>query len=95
MRKLFIPLLLFSTLEANQKNGFFIEAGFETGLLEGTHKALEKAGVKALKVLKISEGRPNIMDVMRKGEISMAIKTSDHKSQDDAKLHRAYVRKNH
>ncbi len=36
MRKLFIPLLLCSTLEANEKNGFFIEAGFETGLLEGT-----------------------------------------------------------
>ncbi|WQV60737.1 outer membrane protein [Helicobacter pylori] len=35
MKKLFIPLLLFSTLEANEKNGFFIEAGFETGLLEG------------------------------------------------------------
>ncbi|MFT2615533.1 outer membrane beta-barrel protein [Helicobacter pylori] len=35
MRKLFIPLLLCSTLEANEKNGFFIEAGFETGLLEG------------------------------------------------------------
>ncbi|GAA9853790.1 hypothetical protein VN0607_13360 [Helicobacter pylori] len=36
MRKLFIPLVLFSALEANEKNGFFIEAGFETGLLEGT-----------------------------------------------------------
>ncbi|WQU08237.1 outer membrane protein [Helicobacter pylori] len=36
MRKLFIPLLLFSALEANEKDGFFIEAGFETGLLEGT-----------------------------------------------------------
>ncbi|MDU9792526.1 hypothetical protein RGC27_01190 [Helicobacter pylori] len=36
MKKLFIPLLLFSVLEANEKNGFFIEAGFETGLLEGT-----------------------------------------------------------
>ncbi|KNE04186.1 membrane protein [Helicobacter pylori] len=36
MRKLFIPLLLCSALEANEKNGFFIEAGFETGLLEGT-----------------------------------------------------------
>ncbi len=35
MRKLFVPLLLFSALEANEKNGFFIEAGFETGLLEG------------------------------------------------------------
>ncbi|EKE85660.1 porin family protein [Helicobacter pylori] len=36
MKKLFIPFLLFSALEANEKNGFFIEAGFETGLLEGT-----------------------------------------------------------
>ncbi|MGT0095492.1 hypothetical protein V5H56_07815, partial [Helicobacter pylori] len=36
MKKLFVPLLLFSALEANEKNGFFIEAGFETGLLEGT-----------------------------------------------------------
>ncbi|WQY83253.1 outer membrane protein [Helicobacter pylori] len=36
MKKLFIPLLLFSALEANEKNGFFIEVGFETGLLEGT-----------------------------------------------------------
>ncbi|WP_101003086.1 hypothetical protein [Helicobacter pylori] len=35
MRKLFIPFLLFSALEANEKNGFFVEAGFETGLLEG------------------------------------------------------------
>ncbi len=36
MRKLFTSFLLFSVLEANEKNGFFIEAGFETGLLEGT-----------------------------------------------------------
>ncbi|WQS96916.1 outer membrane protein [Helicobacter pylori] len=36
MKKIFTSLLLFSALEANQKNGFFIEAGFETGLLEGT-----------------------------------------------------------
>ncbi len=36
MRKLFTSFLLFSALEANQKNGFFVEAGFETGLLEGT-----------------------------------------------------------
>ncbi len=36
MKKIFTSLLLFSILESNQKNGFFIEAGFETGLLEGT-----------------------------------------------------------
>ncbi|WP_367748322.1 hypothetical protein [Helicobacter pylori] len=42
MRKLFIPLLLFSALEANEKNGFFIEAGFETGLLEGAQTQEKK-----------------------------------------------------
>ncbi len=42
MRKLFIPLLLFSALEANEKNGFFIEAGFETGLLEGVQTQEKK-----------------------------------------------------
>ncbi|MGL2695079.1 hypothetical protein ACQJ7W_03485 [Helicobacter pylori] len=42
MKKLFIPLLLFSTLEANEKNGFFIEAGFETGLLEGAQTQEKK-----------------------------------------------------
>ncbi len=42
MRKLFVPLLLFSALEANEKNGFFIEAGFETGLLEGTQTQEKK-----------------------------------------------------
>ncbi|NHA46622.1 hypothetical protein EWZ93_06045, partial [Helicobacter pylori] len=42
MKKLFIPLLLFSALEANEKNGFFIEAGFETGLLEGTQTQEER-----------------------------------------------------
>ncbi|WQT01243.1 outer membrane protein [Helicobacter pylori] len=36
MKKIFTSLLLFSALEAHQKDGFFIEAGFETGLLEGT-----------------------------------------------------------
>ncbi|WQT69149.1 carbamoyl-phosphate synthase large subunit [Helicobacter pylori] len=72
-----------------------VQLGFELCATEGTHKALEKAGVESLKVLKISEGRPNIMDLMMNGEISMAINTSDHKSQDDAKLIRASVLKNH
>ncbi|WP_033745498.1 porin family protein [Helicobacter pylori] len=42
MKKLFTSLLLFSILESNQKNGFFIEAGFETGLLEGTQTQEKK-----------------------------------------------------
>ncbi|WP_104761379.1 carbamoyl-phosphate synthase large subunit [Helicobacter cetorum] len=72
-----------------------VKLGFELCATEGTHKALEKAGVKSLKVLKISEGRPNIIDLMMNGEISMAINTSDNKSQGDAKLIRTSVLKNH
>ena len=35
-----------------------VQLGFELCATEGTHKALEKAGVKSLKVLKISEAPP-------------------------------------
>ncbi len=43
----------------------------------GTHKELEKDGVDAKMVLKISEGRPNIDDFpLRIGEIDLAINTS-------------------
>ncbi|GAA6782795.1 carbamoyl-phosphate synthase large subunit [Helicobacter pylori] len=93
--------LIFVSVKDKDKEGAcvlmkrLVQLGFELCTTEGTHKALEKAGVESLKVLKISEGRPNVMDLMMNGEISMAINTSDHKSQDDAKLIRASVLKNH
>jgi len=50
--------------------------GFNIVATTGTHKELEKAGVDAKRVLKISEGRPNIDDLIKNGEIDLAINTS-------------------
>ncbi|HIE35311.1 MAG TPA: hypothetical protein EYP79_03855, partial [Campylobacterales bacterium] len=53
---------------------------------------LKDAGVESQRVLKISEGRPNIEDMIKNGEIAMAINTSDNKSsKDDAKRIREAV----
>ena len=52
---------------------------------KGTAKIINDAGIECEEVLKISEGRPNIEDVMTNGEITMAINTSDNKTaKDDA-----------
>ncbi|PAF46894.1 carbamoyl phosphate synthase large subunit [Helicobacter sp. 12S02232-10] len=73
----------------------FIDLGFSICATEGTHYALEAKGIPSTKVLKISEGRPNIQDLMANGEIAMAINTSDNKSnKEDAKLIRTQVLKN-
>lgn len=73
----------------------FIDLGFEICATEGTHNTLLANGIPSTKVLKISEGRPNIKDLMANGEIAMAINTSDNKSsKEDTKLIRIQVLKN-
>ncbi|PAF46898.1 carbamoyl phosphate synthase large subunit [Helicobacter sp. 12S02634-8] len=73
----------------------FIALGFSICATEGTHHILESKGIPSTKVLKISEGRPNIQDLMANGKIAMAINTSDNKSnKEDAKLIRIQVLKN-
>lgn len=74
----------------------FSELGFEIVATEGTYKELENAGIKATKVLKISEGRPNIADSISNGEIDMVINTSDNRaSKSDGATIRQMVIKNH
>ena len=73
------------------ENGFTIVA---TG---GTYNIINEAGVECEKVLKVSEGRPNITDLLTNGDISMAINTSEAKesSKDDGKeIRRAVLRMN-
>jgi carbamoyl-phosphate synthase large subunit len=55
----------------------FTDLGFAIVATGGTHKALDSAGVVSSKVLKISEGRPNIDDMIKNGEIVLAINTSE------------------
>jgi len=70
----------------------YIDLGFKIVATSGTHKVLKANGVESVRVLKISEGRPNIEDMIKNGEIAMAINTSDNKaSKDDAKKIREAV----
>ncbi|MDY0117535.1 MAG: carbamoyl-phosphate synthase large subunit, partial [Sulfurimonadaceae bacterium] len=52
--------------------------GFKIVATKGTQAVIEAAGIECERVLKISEGRPNIEDSMKNDEIAMAINTSDN-----------------
>ena len=92
----FISLTQGDKQYAGEIGKMFIDLGFEIVATDGTHKALQEAGVSSTKVLKISEGRPNINDMIKNEEISLAINTSDNKSsKDDAKQIRQSVLSNH
>jgi carbamoyl-phosphate synthase large subunit len=66
--------------------------GFKLVATQGTQVIIEKAGVPCERVLKISEGRPNIEDSMKNDEIAMAINTSDNNtSKKDAVVIRQEV----
>ena len=63
----------------------FQEIGFKILATRGTAEHLEKHGIKTQLVLKVSEGRPNIVDRIKNGDISMVINTSlGRKSTRDA-----------
>jgi carbamoyl-phosphate synthase large subunit len=90
--KLFISLTAIDKPYAGEIGKIFSELGFEIVATSGTHKALLEAGVESTKVLKISEGRPNIDDMIKNEEIALAINTSDNKSsKEDAKKIRQSV----
>ncbi len=68
------------------------ENGFTLVATGGTQKVIEAAGIPCERVLKISEGRPNIEDIMKNGDIHMAINTSDNNtSKKDATVIRQIV----
>ena len=70
----------------------FINLGFKIVATSGTHKLFEENGIESESVLKISEGRPNIDDKLKNGDISLVINTSDNRaSKTDAKLIRQTV----
>ena len=89
---LFMSLTDHDKPEAAQLGRLFSELGFKIVATGGTHKILEAAGVESQVVLKISEGRPNVEDLLKNGEIDLVINTSDNKaSKDDAKRIRQAV----
>jgi carbamoyl-phosphate synthase large subunit len=94
--KVFLSLTEIDKPHAGEIGKMFVDLGFEIVATSGTHAALEADGVPGTKVLKISEGRPNIDDMIRNEEIALAINTSDNKSSKaDARLIRQSVLANH
>ena len=94
--KVFLSLTEIDKPHAGEIGRSFTDLGFEIVATSGTHKALEAAGVPSTKVLKISEGRPNIDDMIRNEEIALAVNTSDNKAaKADAKRIRQSVLANH
>ncbi len=57
---------------------------------EGTHEYLKKNGIPSIKIKKISEGEPNILDILANGQISAVINilNSNYKSEKDGKIMR-------
>ena len=93
--KLFISLTENDKPYAGEIGKMFVDLGFEIVATSGTHTALQEAGIASSKVFKISEGRPNIDDMIRNEEIALAINTSDNKaSKTDAKTIRQSVLSN-
>ena len=57
----------------------FVKLGFEIISTSGTADALGKAKIKVTKVFKIHEGRPNVLDRIKNGDINFIINTPSGK----------------
>ena len=66
----------------------FAELGFTLYATSGTAGALEKSKVPVKKLFKLSEGRPNALDMLKNGELALIINTPSGKSarEDEIKI---------
>ena len=53
----------------------FVDLGFELVATGGTATVLEQAGLKVQRTLKVLEGRPNVVDLLKNKEIQLVINT--------------------
>ncbi|HDZ5340016.1 TPA: carbamoyl-phosphate synthase large subunit [Campylobacter fetus] len=88
-----------SLTDADKQRGIelakeFVTLGFVVLATSGTYKFLKDAAIECEMVYKISEGRPNIEDKLKNGEVSLAVNTSDNKSSssDAHKIRQAVLR---
>jgi carbamoyl-phosphate synthase large subunit len=65
----------------------FIALGFQIVATSGTQKVLEEQGLVVESVLKLHEGRPHVVDIIKNGQIQLIINTpSGEEAQADGKL---------
>jgi len=72
----------------------FAEMGFAIRATRGTHVYLAEHGIHAEPVLKIHEGRPNIADAIKNGEIQLVVNTPIGRrgAVDDSYIRKAAIR---
>lgn len=75
----------------------FVDAGFTVLSTKGTCELLNEQGVPAQHINKLGEGRPDILDALANGEISIVVNTpaSNAESRDDDSYIRKAAIKNH
>ena len=73
--KIFLSVAAPHKAEVAEVAQLFVNLGFELVATSGTASVLEKAGIKVQRVLKVLEGRPNIVDHLKNKEIQMVINT--------------------
>ena len=65
----------------------FVELGFKVVATEGTHKILRRNSIESKQVLKVHEGRPNISDIMKNGQIQLIVNSpSGEEAKTDGKM---------
>lgn len=75
----------------------FTDAGFAIVATKGTCELLNEAGIKAEHINKLGEGRPNILDALANGEITIVVNTpasSTESHEDDSYIRKSAI-KNH
>ncbi|HON59675.1 MAG TPA: carbamoyl-phosphate synthase large subunit, partial [Smithella sp.] len=72
----------------------FEKLGFRIIASEGTHRFLQEHGIAAEKILKMHEGRPNIVDAIKNGEIQLVINTPAGRlsKYDDSYIRKAAIK---
>ncbi|MBM3888874.1 MAG: carbamoyl-phosphate synthase large chain, partial [Verrucomicrobia bacterium] len=71
----------------------FVRLGFALFATEGTAAALKRGGVPATALFKLSEGRPNVLDMIKNAEIALIINTPSGKAPraDEVRIRTAAV----
>ena len=78
---------------AAEAAGRFAEMGFKILATNGTQKYLAERGIEADPILKLHEGRPNITDAIKNGEIQLVVNTPAGKTSavDDSYIRKAAI----
>jgi carbamoyl-phosphate synthase large subunit len=88
------------TVEEKDKGGIlevaraFAKIGFKIIASEGTHKFFAGHGIASGRILKMYEGRPNIVDAIKNGEIQLVINTPAGRlsKYDDSYIRKAAIK---